>query len=153
MAHPFLLGIATSLVLVSAPLDKSALSDKEKLQGTWQLVSVELNKQNIPLEDLKSGKVVVTAQLVVNGDSYVFTVGEERLELTFKMDQTKTPRAIDMTIVAGEEKGKVYRGIYKLDGDMYTICRNFESDKGRPTEFATKVDSGLMIVVWKRSKT
>jgi uncharacterized protein (TIGR03067 family) len=153
MAHPFLLGIATSLVLAAAPPDKSATSDKEKLQGTWQLVSIELNKQNIPLEDLKSGKVVVAAQLVVKGDSYVFTLGEERLELTFTMDQTKTPKTIDMTIVAGKEKGKVYHGIYKLEGDIYTICRNFEPDNDRPTEFATKVDTGLMIVVWKRCKT
>jgi uncharacterized protein (TIGR03067 family) len=68
------------------------------------------------------------------------------------MDETKTLKTIDMTIVAGKEKGKVYHGIYRLDGDMYTICRNFEPNKDRPTEFATKADSGLMLVVWKRVK-
>jgi uncharacterized protein (TIGR03067 family) len=153
MTHQVLLGMATSLLLAAAPPEKvTSGSDSEKLQGTWLLVSVEINKQPIPLEDLKSGKTVVTAQLVVKGESYLFTLGEERLEMTFKMDPTKTPKAIDMTIVAGPEKGKVHHGIYKLEGDTFTICRYFEPDKDRPTEFGTKPDSGLMLVVWKHCK-
>jgi hypothetical protein len=57
-----------------------------------------------------------------------------------------------MTIVSGPEEGWIYRGIYKLNADTFTICRNFDPAKDQPLEFRTKPDSGLMLVVWKRGK-
>ncbi len=84
------------------------------------------------------------------GDSYTFRLGDVRLALTFAMDPSKSPRTIDLTVTEGPQKGQTLNGIYKLEGDMYTICRNAEPWKDRPTQFATRPDSGLMLVVWKR---
>ena len=112
----------------------------------------EVNKQAIPLENLKDGNVVLVARLVIAGEAYSFRLGKSRLELTFKVDPSKKPRAIDLTVAEGPEKGKTYHGIYKLEGDTYTICRNVEPGKERPGEFVTRPDSGLMLVVWKRDK-
>jgi uncharacterized protein (TIGR03067 family) len=92
------------------------------------------------------------AKLVIKGERYSFKLGDTRLELTFAVDQGKKPRAIDLTVVEGEQKGKVFHGIYKLEGDTYTVCRPTEPGKDRPAEFATQPKSGLMIVVWKRAK-
>jgi RNA polymerase sigma-70 factor (ECF subfamily) len=141
------------MAVAAAPPGKPATaSDSDALQGTWCLAAVEVNKQTIPLENLKDGNTVLVGTLVVKGDNYTFHLGKSRLELTFRMDPSKTPRAIDLTVVEGQLKGQTYHGIYKLEGDTYTICRPTLPDKARPTEFATRPDSGLMLVVWKREK-
>jgi uncharacterized protein (TIGR03067 family) len=143
---------ASLLAAAGARAQGPATTDKDALQGTWRLASVEVNKQAIPLENLKQSNVVVVGTLVIKGDSYTFHLGKDRLEFTFRVDPTKKPKAIDLTVRDGPQKGQTYRGIYKLEGDTYTICRNVEPDKERPTEFVTSPKSGLMLVVWQREK-
>jgi uncharacterized protein (TIGR03067 family) len=148
MRH-FIASFVTMTLLVAAPLvaaDKPAKNDKARLQGNWSLVSVEIEAKPVSMDELKE------ARLVVSGDHYSFTLGKDRLEITFKMDEGKKPKSIDLTVIEGPEKGKAYYGIYKLEGDTYTICRSTEPNKERPTEFATQPVSGHMIVVWKRVK-
>jgi uncharacterized protein (TIGR03067 family) len=145
----FIASVVTMTLLVAAPLaasDKPAKNDKARLQGTWSLVSVEIDKKAVSMDELKE------ARLVVSGDHYSFALGKDRLEITYKMEEGKKPKAIDLTVIEGPEKGKTYHGIFKLEGDTYTICRTTEPNKERPTEFATQPGSGLMIVVWKRAK-
>ena len=72
---------------------------------------------------------------------------------TFKIDATKKPKTIDFTYTSGFLKGKTIKGIYKIDGDDLTICRGLSPETDRPDEFAAPTDSGLLLVVWKRSKT
>jgi len=144
---------ASLLAAAGARAEGPATTDKDALQGTWRLTSVEVNKEAIPLENLKEGNVVVVGTLVVKGDSYAFHLGNNRLEIIFKVDPAKRPRAIDLTVSEGPQKGQTYHGIYKLESDTYTICRNVEPGKERPTEFVTKPKSGLMLVVWKRDKS
>ena len=80
-------------------------------------------------------------------------LAETRLELTYSLDASKSPRTVDLTVVEGSDKGKTYRGIYTLEEDRYKICRTTLPDKDRPTEFGTGPKSGLMMVVWKREKS
>jgi uncharacterized protein (TIGR03067 family) len=62
------------------------------------------------------------------------------------MDAANTPKAIDLTVIGGPEEGMTYHGIYKVEGDTYTICRNVAPDKERPTGFVTSPKSGLTLV-------
>ena len=72
--------------------------------------------------------------------------------MTCRLHPGQRPKAIDLTLAAGPDKGKTFLGIYKLEGDTYTICRPVAPGKERPTAFATRPGSGLMLVVWKRQK-
>jgi uncharacterized protein (TIGR03067 family) len=72
--------------------------------------------------------------------------------MTCRLHPGQRPKAIDLTLAAGPDKGKTFLGIYKLEGDTYTICRPVDPGKERPTAFATRPGSGLMLVVWKRPK-
>jgi uncharacterized protein (TIGR03067 family) len=130
-----------------------ATTDKDALQGTWRLASAEVNKQAIPLDKLKEGNVVIVGILTIKGDAYSFRLGKTRLEFTFKVDPSAKPRAIDLTACEGPQKGKTYHGIYKVEGDTYTICRNVEPGKERPGDFVTRPGSGLMLTVWTRDKS
>jgi uncharacterized protein (TIGR03067 family) len=139
--------MAASLLLAadnprSAPVKK----DPEQLQGTWKLLSLEVNGEKVSVKGLEA------ACLVVKGAKYHFQLDKMALDITFKMDPAKKPKAIDLTVASGPSKGKVYHGIYTLEGDTFKICRSIDPDKDRPTAFATRKGSGLMMVVWKRQK-
>jgi uncharacterized protein (TIGR03067 family) len=118
--------------------------DAAKLEGTWSLVSVEIEGRALPMENLKQ------ARLTVKGERYSFRLGDTRLEIIFKMESRKTPREIDLKVVEGPEKGKTFHGIYTLENGRYRICRSIRPHEPRPTAFATSPESGLMMVVWKR---
>jgi RNA polymerase sigma-70 factor (ECF subfamily) len=141
-----LLVVGTTLGLSAEPVSQNpAKEDTAKLQGAWAIVSVEVEGQPLAMDKLKD------ARLTIQGKEYSFRLGEMRLELTYQLDPGKSPKAIDLILVEGADKGKSYRGIYTLEKDRYKICRTTEPEKGRPTEFATRPKSGLMMVVWKRA--
>lgn len=142
----------TSLLIVSAGLlvgsgsvyPDSASTEPTELQGVWTLVSVEVDGQLLALDHLRD------AQLTVQGRSYSFRLERNVLEFFCSVDETRSPKAIDLEVANGLDKGDVYRGIYKLDQDRYTICRGYLPNQDRPTAFATGPGSGLMMVVWQK---
>ena len=147
MKFRYLAIVTAGLLLASdGPQQGPAGPDYNKLQGAWGLVALEVNGQPLTVEKLKE------ARLEIRGESYDFRLGETALALTYRLRPAETPKAIDLTIASGRNKGKTFFGIYKLEGDTYTICRPTEPGKERPTAFATKPGSGLMLVVWKRQK-
>jgi uncharacterized protein (TIGR03067 family) len=142
-----LLVVVTSLAAGAEPVSqKSVQSDEVMLQGGWAIVSVEINGECLAMDKLKD------ARLTIQGKKYSFKLGEIRLELTYKLDAARSPKAVDLQVREGDDKGKVYRGIYTLERDRYRICRTTEPEKDRPAAFATRPQSGHMIVVWKRDQ-
>jgi uncharacterized protein (TIGR03067 family) len=132
------------LLAADAPQSGAAGQDQDRLQGAWGLVSVEVNGQPLTMEKLKESR------LEVRGESYGFRLGKTVLDLTCRLHPAQQPKGIDLTVASGPNKGQTFLGIYKLEGDTYTICRPVAPGKGRPTAFATTPGSGLMLVVWKR---
>lgn len=137
---------AVSLLAVVAFAGDKGKTDRDAIQGTWGIVSVEIDKQPMPSD------MSADARLVLKGEKYSFTLSDAKLEMAYKLQPDKTPKAIDLTVAEGAMMGQTYYGIYKLDGDTYTVCRSTVPGKPRPTVFATQPDSGLMLVVWKRIK-
>ena len=90
--------------------------------------------------------------LIVEDDQYRTKLGARAVTSTIKVDASKAPKEIDFTFTSGDQKGKTVKGIYKVAGDDLTICRGLTEMEARPADFAAPVDSGLLLVVWKRSK-
>jgi uncharacterized protein (TIGR03067 family) len=136
------------LVAAAAAQDETTKKDLGQIQGTWRLVSRERDGKADPAEAIKG--VLVTHE----GDKFSFTgsaSGSGAMKGTFKLDATKKPKAVDRMPADGPQKGKTLPGIYRLEGDTLTICVSVEG-KDRPTEFATKPNSGLVLAVFKREK-
>lgn len=145
MVRTLLLLTALSLIQAnSASADETKSAGEDSLTGTWKLTSVEINAQALSMEKLQE------TRLVVEGSKYLLVLGETRLEMTHVLYADKQPKAMDLTIADGPDKGKGFPAIYKLEGDKLTVCRNIMPDRDRPAEFATKPDTGLMLVVWQR---
>src|SRR5262249_44818225 len=117
-----------------------AKTDRDKLQGTWAVVSAE--------RDGKADDALKGHDLTFAGDAFTIKLKDKVLyKGTFKLDPDKKAAAIDFTHTEGEAKGKTWLGIYRLDGDKLIICDNaYDLQKGRPTEFTTKADSGSIAV-------
>jgi uncharacterized protein (TIGR03067 family) len=146
-----LLALVAVLFLAAPAQVRPAQDDRDQLQGTWELAAVEVNQQRLSLKDLKEDGAVMVGTLVVQGNRYSFRLGSKgRLELTCKLYPDAMPKAIDLTVTEGPQKGKIYHGIYRLERDSYTVCRHVEPGKARPISFFTAPDSGRMRVVWKR---
>jgi uncharacterized protein (TIGR03067 family) len=70
---------------------------------------------------------------------------------TFTLNPTATPKTIDMVPADGPNQGKMFRGIYQLEGDELKACFAFPG-KERPKTFLTEANSGLVLEFWRRTK-
>jgi uncharacterized protein (TIGR03067 family) len=133
--------------LIASQPRKDEVKDPAPLEGGWEMVLLFVNGEEVPTDQAMSG------ELVVLDDEYRPKLGATVEASTFKIDATKSPKAIDFTYTSGFSKGKTIKGIYKIDGDDLTICRGLGPENDRPKEFAAPTGSEQLLVVWKRSKT
>ncbi len=125
----------------------------KRLEGTWAVVSREANGKEAPAEQSK-GKLLFKADKL----SLCGSDGEVIGEATFTIDPAKKPRHLDLTVTKGTGDFKKYEGkkslaIYEVDGDTLKACWTlFGEERERPAAFATKPDSGLLLVRYKREK-
>jgi uncharacterized protein (TIGR03067 family) len=139
--------LAVSLLVAAAPplREDPAKKEKERLQGTWKVVSLKLQgmESNDP-KDKEGG-------FVFKGDKYLslpLAKGKKEVWRTYKIDVTKKPKELDLDATAGKVKG-----IYELEGDTLKLCLpNPFVSKERPERIESdrKGKSGLMVL--KRKK-
>ncbi len=103
-------------------------SDHERILGSWRSTRYE-----------KDGKVDPTA----SGAKYVFRKDQllfHGFPLSYTLDPTQDPKHINGNL----------HGIYKLDGNVLTICFATTTPGARPTEFSTAKEDNRQLVVFKR---
>ena len=119
--------------------------DLKDMTGTWKVEAAEAGGKKIESEDLKEIVVKIT------GDRYEVKVKDKLDAGTLKLDETQKPKTMDATDTEGLDAGKVVKAIYELSGDTLRVCYAMEGGD-RPTEFATKEGSPLLMLTYKREK-
>jgi uncharacterized protein (TIGR03067 family) len=134
-------------LLFSLPLaaGSDGAQDGSALEGTWLPSTAELAGKQFPDEVLK------TLKLVVKGDRYTVTAGEEVDQGTVKLNPAAKPKQVDITGTEGPNKGKTILAIYERAADTLRVCYDL-SGKSRPTEFKTREGTALFLVTYKREK-
>ena len=86
------------------------------------------------------------------GKSIAKTASKED-KATITVDPKKDPPTIDNLHESGGTKGKTQYGIYKLEGDKWTVCmtRPGVEESDRPKDFGTK-DTMNVLFVFERAK-
>ena len=69
---------------------------------------------------------------------------------TYKLDGTKKPTTIDLTVATSKDEIRKHYGIYKLDGDKLTIAIAAVGSRSRPDGFEGR--PGVEVTVLKRNK-
>jgi uncharacterized protein (TIGR03067 family) len=116
--------------------------DKKALQGTW-----------------KGSAGDKKAQLTIEGDKFTFMFGDSTASGTFKIDPSKKPKQIDMTVTKGSDEhtkkyeGKTSKGLYELDGDKLKWLANEPGKDDRPEAFPKKgEETKNLYIVFEREK-
>ena len=154
MQRHALFAFGVGLVVVGAPLlaggdakDEAVKKDRKRYEGTWQVVSLEVDGNKAAEEDAKKITVVNEA----DGKWAVEVEGKVVARGTSGIDPTKKPKEVDLTVTEGEDSGKTALGIYQFGEDTRTVCLA-QPGQGRPTEFAAPAGSGHVLAVLQRVK-
>ncbi len=149
MRSGFLVVAAGTLALcVSSALASSGDDAKKALQGVWVAQSMEADGMPVPPEIVAKIQFSFKAEkLIIKGNHD--DAREE--ECTYTLDAKQSPHHLDFT---APNQDRPVQGIYELKGDELKLClRHNSSSEGRPTEFATKADSRLVLLVLKKQKS
>jgi uncharacterized protein (TIGR03067 family) len=132
--------------IAEVPQGQPGKSDKDKLQGNWQIVALDLGAMIIKLEDKSTQwKGTFEKEVFFQGDRYG-QVGHSNSQ--FKLDETCDPKRI--TVYSDDGK-HIFRGIYAIEGDTLKLCMNGDGKSTRhPEEFATKKGSPIILTTLKR---
>ncbi len=140
-----LLIVAVGLALVAADKPDQKKDDKDAILGTWTFVSGERDGVAAP-DDVKTMKVSFK-----EGDKLTLTFKEENKEAKYKIDPTKKPKEISLTVTENGTEQTTH-GIYELDGDSLKLCFTDDPKGEAPKEFTGKKDSKQVLMVLKRGK-
>lgn len=139
-------GLAVNFA-AAADKDDAAKKDRQAYAGTWQATRIIADGNELKAEDVAKVAVVNEPdgkfQLIFDGN--VTHRGKHTL------DPKKTPKAIDMEVTEGNEKGKKYLGIYELKVDVRKVCYA-QPGKDRPTKFESPAGSEIILAEFKRVK-
>ncbi|MBX7104388.1 MAG: TIGR03067 domain-containing protein [Gemmataceae bacterium] len=135
------------IVAVSANMPGTASADDaaKPLQGVWYGQSMETNGKPLPAEEARRMRFrFVGDKLFIKGN---FKDDREE-ECPFTVKATESPKHLSFS--PPKEKNGIL-GIYEIKGDELKVClRHSTSTEGRPKEFATKPDSQLIMIVFKK---
>jgi uncharacterized protein (TIGR03067 family) len=116
------------------------MKDIDKLQGTWNIVSLEMEGRAIP---------GVIGSISLAGDRFTTSGMGAAYEGTATFDESKSPREFNLNFETGPEKGNTSLGIYELDGDTWRICLSTRGTT-RPAKFAAEPGTGFALEVLNR---
>src|SRR5262249_26311327 len=112
----------------------------------FKYISIKKAGKEVPKEDLKDMILTVT------GNKGVVKKGDKVLgEGTSEVNMDKKPWTIDLTMTAGEGKGKTFKGIMKEDGKTVTLCLG-KPGGDRPKEFSSTKENGYILEVLEEVK-
>jgi uncharacterized protein (TIGR03067 family) len=129
---------------VSAGQPQNGKTDKEKLQGNWEIVSARFDGKEAEGDEAEQIK---KRNVVIKGDRLT-----AKGECTYTIDSAMNPKEIDLNVQDGPEHERgIWKGIYELKGDELTLCFAMPNE-ARPSKFESNERDKTMVMKLKRAK-
>lgn len=149
MQARFLLALTVGVLLAADAPDDLVKKEKERLQGTWQIVTAE--------EDGKANKQVSGFFIFKDDKLTISTTNDKKsIDSEYRLDPGKKPKEIDFSTTI-EGKTKVQQAIYSVIDDELRLCvgvyklkDNVVIEPVRPNQFDSTV--GLLITLKREKK-
>ncbi len=140
-----MLAILTQLTcLLLIPSSDLAKEELARHQGTWAVTSFVRDGEETPKE------IASSIVRIVEGDHVVWKrEGKSFAGTSLVLDPTTDPKSLDVIPDGGPSKDKRVLGIYKLEGDVLTICMA-GPDLARPKSFTAESGSRLTLMTFRR---
>lgn len=130
--------------------EKPADAELQRFQGTWVLVSAEMDGKTVAEADVKN------SQISYVGDRIELITPHQHKEAIIatikKLDTTKQPAEMHWVRETGPNAGKTMTAIYVFERpDRYSICFD-PAGNTVPVAFETAEGSGHIWHTWERVK-
>lgn len=135
------------IVFAEDSIEELIKKDRKRIEGTWKVVSLEVNGNKSADEDARKLSVI-------NGSDGTWRLLSEGVEIsrgTSTIDPTRKPKSLDFTASDGGGKGENYFAIYELGENTRKMCFA-PPGKDRPTEFKSTAESEHILVTFEREK-
>ena len=129
-----------SLALLISLIACSSNNQQTNLDGVWIPVSQEIGGVQLPEAAFSSQR------LELNGNEYTMTA-----ESVDKGTSTVDGNKMDISGKEGPNAGKTFKAIYKLEGDVLTICYNLNGDS-YPETFSTQDEPMFFMASFEKMK-
>lgn len=140
-------GMLTAALAAPTVKEEPKNEDAKKIEGDWTFTAFEQAGNQF------AGGALSAMKWNVKGDKYTYgDVDAGGEEGTIKLDATKKPGHVDLTITEGMDKGKSQPGIYKIEKDEIVFCLARPGGTERPTEFKSTAENGFILVKLKKKK-
>jgi uncharacterized protein (TIGR03067 family) len=107
-------------------------SKDAKVEGTWIATAGISDGKEVPKDII--AKINLT--LVIKEGKYSVSVDGKEVEAgKYKIDTSKKPALLDLTIGKGKDEGKTQVGIVQVDGDTMQVALGPAGKKDRPKNF------------------
>jgi len=114
-------------------------NDLAKLQGAWTLAGLHMDGRDLP----------AGGGIKIEGDCFKTAGMGAEYSGRVEIDDAKKPARFDLVFTDRPEAGNRNFGIYRLNGDSWTLCLN-TTGKSRPRAFAARAGSGNALEVFIR---
>jgi uncharacterized protein (TIGR03067 family) len=138
----FVIAAVPTIAAQDTPAPAKLTGVMAQVQGVWTMTSS--NGQ----DTAASGQQIVMS---ITNNRYEQTVNGQLSERgTFKLDESKKPMTVDVTITDGPSAGQTALGVFELNGNTLTVKVAQPGSTERPTDLAP-ADGFVTFVMVKKS--
>ncbi len=121
-----------------------------RIQGTWKQVAVGYEGA-----DRSAAEQPFQMHWVIKADTItLFRKGKQNAgRWTYRLDATRTPATLDLTVADGPSRGVTYPSLCKVEGDHLTVLLQNIPKRGRPRDFQPRSEPGVGRHVFVRVKS